>query len=70
MKEYKIKTTGMMCNGCENRMMNAIKTIEGISEVKADHKSGLVTIKCKEEVEKETINHKIEEIGFQIVKED
>ena len=33
MKETIIKVKGMVCNGCENRVQNALKTIDGIEEV-------------------------------------
>ena len=64
MKELVIHTTGMMCSGCENRMSNALRGIEGVKEVKADHKTGKVEIKCEEEIKEEVIKNKIEEIGF------
>lgn len=70
MKETTIKVNGMMCAGCENRVQNALKTIDGIEEVKADHNTGLVTVTSKEEVSKNSMEEKIEDIGFQVVKED
>ncbi len=64
-----IKVNGMVCNGCENRVQNALKNIEGIEEVKADHNKGEVTITAKEEISLKTIEEKIEDIGFEVVKE-
>lgn len=66
MKELKINTTGMKCSGCENRMVNALKGIKGVQEVKADHKTGKVEIKCSEEIREEELKEKIETIGFQV----
>ena len=37
MKETIIKVEGMVCNGCENRVQNALKNIEGVENVVADH---------------------------------
>lgn len=69
MKEIIIKVNGMVCNGCENRVQNALKTIEGVEDVKANYKNGIVKITLKNEVEEKTIKEKVEDIGFE-VKED
>lgn len=69
MKETIIKVEGMVCNGCENRVQNALKTIEGIENVVANHVSGTVTVTSKSEVTISTMKEKIEDIGFK-VKED
>lgn len=69
MKETIIKVDGMVCNGCENRVQNALKTIEGIENVVANYISGTVTITSKSEVTISTMKEKIEDIGFK-VKED
>ena len=70
MKETVIKVNGMVCGGCENRVKNALKTIEGIEDVVADHEKGIVTVTSKEEVSINTMKEKIEDIGFEVVKED
>ena len=69
MKEINIKVDGMVCNGCENRVQNALKTIEGIEEVKANYKDGTVKVTVKNEISENVIKEKIEDIGFEI-KED
>ena len=69
MKEIIIKVEGMVCNGCENRVQNALKTLEGVEKVVANHKNGTVTITSKYEVEENVMKEKIEDLGFE-VKED
>lgn len=69
MKETTIKIEGMVCNGCENRVQNALKTIEGVENVEANYKNGIVTVASKNEVSEKIIKEKIEDIGFK-VKED
>jgi len=64
-----IKVKGMVCNGCENRVQNALKTIDGIEEVQADYKKELVTIKTNIEIDKNVIYEKLEDLGFEVVKE-
>lgn len=69
MKEITIKVEGMVCSGCENRVQNALKTINGVENVVANHTNGTVTVILNNKVEKDTLKEKIEDIGFE-VKED
>lgn len=59
----------MVCGGCENRVQNALKTLEGVKNVVADHTNGTVTITAKEEVSISVMKETIEDLGFE-VKED
>lgn len=70
MKETKIKVNGMVCEGCENRVKNALSTIDGVQSVEASYKTGEVTVTSNEEVPKTTLEEKIDDIGFEVVKED
>ena len=47
MKEINFKVNGMVCNGCENRVKNALKNIEGVENVIVNHESGMVTVTLK-----------------------
>ncbi len=67
MKEVTLKVEGMVCNGCENRVVNALKTLEGVSEAEASFQTGVVTVKGNIEIKK--IEDKIEDLGFKVVKE-
>ena len=66
MKEIIIKVEGMVCNGCENRVQNAVKQIEGIENVVADYKAGTVKITTIESLDANLIKEKIEDIGFEV----
>ena len=70
MKELEIKVKGMVCEGCENREKNALSTIDGVDNVEANHKTGIVTVKLNKEIEKSIFEEKIDDLGFEIVKED
>ncbi len=70
MKTLTIKVKGMVCNGCENRIQNALKRIEGIEEVLADYHQELVTVKTNSQIDKKAIYEKIEDLGFEVEKED
>lgn len=66
MKEIVLKVKGMACGGCENRIQNAIKNMEGIEEIVANHKEGRVTITAKE-IDINVIKEKIEDLGFNVL---
>lgn len=70
MKEIILKVNGMVCEGCEKRVQNSVKTIKGIKKVMADHKSGTVSVMAKEEVDEKEINEKITNIGFDVIGKD
>lgn len=66
MKECTIKVEGMVCGGCENRVKNAVSTIDGVESVVADHNAGIVTVTSKEDLDVNQIKEKIEDIGFEV----
>ena len=70
MKETNLIVNGMMCEGCENRVKNAIKNIEGVENVTADHNTGKVIVISNNEVSEEIIKEALEDIGYEVVKED
>jgi Cu2+-exporting ATPase len=39
-KKQTIKISGMMCDGCENKVKTAIQAVEGVSAVKVSHTDG------------------------------
>ena len=66
MHELKLKVNGMMCEGCENRIKNALSTLEGVEKVEANHKTGEVKVTCNKPIEKSVIEEKIDDIGFEV----
>lgn len=70
MKETIINVKGMVCNGCENRVKNALRNINGVENVVADHNTGKVTITSNEDISENVMKEKIEDIGFEVVKEN
>ena len=70
MKETNLIVNGMMCGGCENRVKNAIKNIEGVENVTADHNTGKVIVISDNEVSEEVIKEALEDIGYEVVRED
>ena len=66
MANIEFKVNGMMCEGCENRVKNVIKEIEGVIDVKADHKVGIVEINTEKEIDESIIKEAIEDIGYEV----
>lgn len=60
----------MVCNGCENWVKNALKNIEGVENVIVNHESGMVTVTLKEEIDVNIVIKTIENLGYEIIKED
>lgn len=67
MKEIIINIEGMMCGGCEKRVQNALKNIEGVREVIANHEENIVKVVANENVSENIVKSKIEDIGFKVV---
>jgi len=42
--EQEIKIQGMMCNGCENTVAIAIKSVDGVKDVKVSHTDGTAKV--------------------------
>ena len=70
MKETQFKVNGMVCEGCENRVKNALSTLDGVESVDASHKTGIITVISNKEIERSVIEEKINNLGFKTVKED
>ena len=56
----------MVCNGCENRVQNALQNIDGVKSVIADHTTNTVTIITDNAISEETLKEKIQDIGYEI----
>lgn len=66
MKETIINVEGMVCGGCENRVVNALKDIDGVESVIANHENGKVTVTSNGDINMGVIKEKIEDLGFEV----
>lgn len=66
MKETNLKVIGMHCEGCENRIKNALNSMEEIIVVKANHIDGMVYIKANKDINMEKIKEILDDLGFEI----
>lgn len=70
MEKINLKVKGMVCTGCENRVKNALSIIDGVENVEADYKTGMVVITLSKDIKIQDIEEKIDDLGFEITKED
>ncbi len=61
------KTAGLHCSGCEQTVTESVQKIDGVVEVKADHKSQTVKVSCKEKCDVSKIEAAIVESGYKVV---
>lgn len=66
MKELELKVEGMVCGGCEKRVVNSLSTLEGVNEVSANHQTGTVLVKMTADIDTEVLKEKIEDLGFEV----
>lgn len=68
MATVQLKVSGMKCTACEQKIVEGLKALEGVEEVKADHKAGAVEVSFDpEKVEEGALKEKIAELGFEVV---
>ena len=51
MQELVLKVDGMVCSGCENRIQNALKNIDGVKKVQASHQKKEVKVVFDKDIE-------------------
>ena len=64
--EIILNVEGMMCSGCENRVENSLKSIDGVTDVVASHTNKTVIVKTNGNVSKETLKEVVEDIGYEV----
>lgn len=60
---------GMVCDGCSKRIEKALQDVNGILSVQANHENGTVLVTTNESIEKELIEQRIIELGFEVKEE-
>lgn len=67
MREIILNVEGMACNGCENRVQNALKDIHGVEDAKASYTDKTVKITLNEDVSKSILKETIEDLGYEVI---
>lgn len=67
-KTIELHVTGMTCEGCENTVMEAVNSIEGVTASKASHLDELTSVSFDTTlVSVEKISETINELGYKVV---
>ncbi len=64
--EVVLKVEGMHCEGCENRIQNAVSKIDGVEEVKASHEKKEVKLTIESEEVLPSVKEKLDDLGFTV----
>ncbi|MFC6824536.1 heavy-metal-associated domain-containing protein [Halopelagius fulvigenes] len=62
-----IDVSGMSCNGCERNVENALKNVDGVRRVEADHEAGTVEIVVEDDVNDDDLGTVIHGVGYEVV---
>lgn len=65
MKQYEISVEGMSCTGCEQTVTNAVKQVDGVRRVDADHTAGAVDVTADDGTEGR-VRKAIHDAGFDV----
>lgn len=66
--EKKLDIEGMKCEGCVNRIKNALSTVKGIESFTLSLEKKELIIKVKKESTIKKVIDKIENLGFEVKK--
>ena len=50
METVVLRVSGMACSGCEQRISSVLRRVEGVREVSADHRTGVVRVRVGPEL--------------------
>jgi len=67
MERKTIPVTGMSCNGCEQNVETAVRNLDGVSRVDADHDADTVDVVLEDGVSDDDVNAAIEQAGYDVV---
>lgn len=63
-----LQVTGMSCTGCEQRLGRALGRMQGVSEAKADYRTGLVDVRFDPAVtDTAGLAERVHEVGYEVV---
>ena len=66
MKRDTIPVSGMSCNGCEQNLENALRKLDGVTRVEADHEADTVEV-VVDDVGDAEVHDVIERAGYDVV---
>lgn len=67
MDERTLRVDGMACNGCEDSVESALRGLEGVDRVEADHEAGTVELLASERVSDAAVHEAVAGAGYEVV---
>ncbi|MFB6299717.1 MAG: heavy-metal-associated domain-containing protein [Halobacteriales archaeon] len=67
MERKTLSVTGMSCSGCEQNVESALRTLDGVSRVDADHEADTVDVVIEDAVSDDDLDAAIEQAGYDVV---
>ena len=64
--EKKVLISGMKCEGCANRVKNAVKSIKGVKKIDVNLENKYAIITYKKELSNDEITTIINNLGFKV----
>lgn len=65
MKEYVVDVRGMSCSSCERRVIEALKRLYGVNDVRADYRRNEVVITA-DSIDERDVKQAIEKLGYTV----
>lgn len=65
MEQYELTVEGMSCTGCEENVTTAVRRIDGVHCVEADHETGNVEITAEGSTE-DAVKQVIHDAGYDV----
>ena len=66
MKRETLSVTGMSCTGCEQNVENALKNIDGVTRVDADHEGDAVEVVVEDDVADDDLHAAVKQAGYDV----
>ncbi len=66
MSEAVVSIKGMMCSGCEKKVVSALSALDGVESVTASHEANNAVVVMNGEVKDKVFKKAIKEIGFEM----
>ena len=62
-----ISVSGMSCNGCERNVESALRNVNGVRRVEADHEAATVEVVVEDDVSDDDLGTAIHDAGYEVV---
>ena len=66
MERETIPVSGMSCNGCEQNVENALRKLDGVTRVEADHEADTVEVVADDKVGDGDLHDVVEQAGYDV----